>query len=460
MPSNHQSHLIKAPPRNSTITATMTTATQPPDARPPTAAPERSAALTVGVATSLHDQTPCPVALFDVSTKPCRATGPVPGQSSWMQRRLVAAFATSSASHDAKELQATTTSNLLAVLTAYEYDPIDNAAAPRIVFVDRVDSTGRGGAAARGLTRAIVQAYLASATSSTERATAVHIYAKAAGAYLLPQSDKLGSKRVLDGRQLTKWWIATLRPLVGAATDASLYCPGEPDRCPFPGLSAPWKYRLSYSRAADPRAVILDLPDHELTRFLASDAATDATTVDELVQLWDGLSAAGSDFATVITVQVPPRAAGQDGQPSAPGPTAISHDDYVQLINAFMAASFATDELVQSSSASLSAALRGLSAAPVAIRAAPVSSTSVSAQDPAPAPVVNNLTMLVKKKTGSASASQSSSSAAVIRDLTGLVKKKRSVPTTATTAAPAKRPAEPSAGNDADLSETKRARIK
>ncbi|KNE62978.1 hypothetical protein AMAG_18937 [Allomyces macrogynus ATCC 38327] len=139
---------------------------------------------------------------------------------------------------------------LVAAFATYEYDSIDNADVPRIAFVDRVDLTGRGGAAVRCLTRAIVQEYLASATSSTERATAVHIYAKAAGAYLLPQSDKLGSKRVLDGRQLAKWWIATLRPLVGTATDASLYCPGEPDWCPFPGLAAPWKYCLSYSRAA------------------------------------------------------------------------------------------------------------------------------------------------------------------------------------------------------------------
>ncbi|KAJ3365024.1 hypothetical protein GGF31_008823 [Allomyces arbusculus] len=400
----------------------MATATQQPDATPLMAAPEHSAAFTVGVATKLHDHSPCPVVLFDVATKPCRTVGPAPGQSSWMQRRLVAAFATSPASSDTKDASPATTGDLLAVLTAYEYDPIDSIDAPRVVFIDRVDSTGRGGAAARGLTRAVVQAFLASATSTTERATAVHIYAKAAATYLLPQSDKLASKRVLDGRQLTKWWIATLLPLVCAATDANLYCPGEPDQCPFPGLAAPWKYRLPYSRIADPHTVILDLPDHELTRFLASDAAADATTVDELVQLWDGLAAAGSDFATVIMVQVPPSAAVQSGQSLAAGPTAISCENYVQLINAFMATSFASGELVQFSSASLFTALRGLGVAPVAIRAAPASPASV-VQNAAPTPAVNHLTMLVKKKTSSSPASQSSTSAAPIRDLTAIRKK-------------------------------------
>ncbi|ORZ35482.1 hypothetical protein BCR44DRAFT_1485344 [Catenaria anguillulae PL171] len=198
----------------------------------------------------------------------------------------------------------------LAALTAHEYLGANTSH----IFVDKVDTSGLG--THRGLARALVTAYLQSTAAAQGSASwYLHVYAKSAHTYLLPGAAEGSSKRVLNDSQLTYWWQS--------AIDAALWGHPLERYCFQPGSSSKrnnaWASGFPaslYALNANPQAVVLDLPDHELARLAKADTAKGVETLGELLQVWQGLVEAkgGDERPACLTVHVSPKV-GSEGEP-------------------------------------------------------------------------------------------------------------------------------------------------
>ncbi|TIA89098.1 hypothetical protein E3P99_02241 [Wallemia hederae] len=91
-----------------------------------------------------------------------------------------------------------------------------------LVYVSKVDSTGFGSSPSP--ISIAVECVLDWAKASFRRDIHLHIFARAQNAYIFPNSEKNGKKRVLSDTQLQRWWKNTLDEL--DTTRKWLFLPG------------------------------------------------------------------------------------------------------------------------------------------------------------------------------------------------------------------------------------------
>ncbi|KAI8063772.1 histone acetylation protein-domain-containing protein [Gongronella butleri] len=217
----------------------------------------------------------------------------------------------------------------------------------RTVYISKIDTTGH--AAARGVTKRLVLAYLASQPAGTT----VHVFARAQPQYLFAQSAKDARKRVLSDRQLVKWWYQVLDGVDGTrfwsvpGVDdelTALLDIGQP-RPPI-GDSTPtrWHYGHAYKRDALAQNVIPRFPDDSKARFLASVDQPDLTVDDYWTLLGYSEECGAGKLTGIFVVELKTKNEENDASDGDnDDDNAMEDDTYTHLWNEFMDLQFDSD---------------------------------------------------------------------------------------------------------------------
>jgi hypothetical protein len=227
-----------------------------------------------------------------------------------------------------------------ACFTAYEYIPLNHKidsstpsnSPPRLVYIDRLDSTRLGGIETHGLAQNLIVTFLEGHLHQGYPLE-IHIYSKPSETYLLPNSQLLENKRTLSGEKLLAWWQKTLELVLPETFTLWCACPANPNQ----KMGSRWRSTFPYPQDASPKAVIPCLPDHELSRLVASDAAKDVTNIKDLLQLWEVLAASKELTGCIIARSSSSTRVRSEGQPVN---STVTEIQFVQLLNILMDGDF------------------------------------------------------------------------------------------------------------------------
>ncbi|KAK7207038.1 histone acetylation protein-domain-containing protein [Myxozyma melibiosi] len=164
------------------------------------------------------------------------------------------------------------------------------------LFVSKADSTGFCKLNLRVLVSAILRVLL-TATARPEIPTRICLFARAQPQYLFPDSGSNGFKHVLSDRQLIRWWIKTLDPLLSLFTPpplARLLIPGADKAELKPALqssSALWSAGHIFHTDTSSLAIetVPNFPDDPKSRFLDSLAAENRGRETTVAHFFDEL---------------------------------------------------------------------------------------------------------------------------------------------------------------------------
>ncbi|SAM03426.1 hypothetical protein [Absidia glauca] len=265
-----------------------------------------------------------------------------PGQSIQLIHRLI--LVTTAAKHDdGGEEQ-----RLVSGLEVYEYLTNESTHLPsRTIYISKIDTTGT--TMGRGVTRRLVQAYVASQKHHLQQPSdtcRIHVFARAQPQYLFPHSAKDGSKRVLDDRQLVGWWHATLG-------SGDLYDKVKPYWI-VPGVDEQearldtgvhqrglWHYGSPYPASALATDVIPRFEDDGKARYLSS-SSSDSITVEDFWTLFGYSEECGAGKLTAVFIVDSHRTTGPGDVPHLP--PSLEDDQYTRLWNYLMDLDFCDDQ--------------------------------------------------------------------------------------------------------------------
>ncbi|KAI8340909.1 histone H3-K56 acetyltransferase [Chlamydoabsidia padenii] len=240
---------------------------------------------------------------------------------------------------------------LISGLEVYEYHTSTNddkgtSVPQRTIYISKIDTTGS--ILARGVTRRLVQAYVASQKQllKPSETCRVHVFARAQPQYLFPESAKDGSKRVLNDRQLVAWWYATL---TSDNDKAYWIVPGVADEQEArydSGVcnkdTTRWNYGSPYPNQTQAKDVIPRFEDDGKARYLSTllhDSA--ALTVEDFWTLLGYSEECGAGKLTAIfMVDLSHNKTNRDHTP----PSLIEDEQYTSLWNYLMDLDFHDDQ--------------------------------------------------------------------------------------------------------------------
>lgn len=263
------------------------------------------------------------------------------GQSIQLIHRLVLVTTAAKDDKDGEEQR------FVSGLEVYEYLTNETTFLPsRTIYISKIDTTGT--TMGRGVTRRLVQAYVASQRHHLQQPSdtcRIHVFARAQPQYLFPHSAKDGSKRLLDDRQLVAWWHATLgsgdlydkvKPywiVPGVDEQEARLDTGVQQR----GL---WHYGSPYPASALAKDTIPRFDDDGKARYLNS-SSSDSLTVEDFWTLFGYSEECGAGKLTAVFIIDSHRTTDCGDAPSLP--PSLEDDQYTRLWNYLMELDFCDD---------------------------------------------------------------------------------------------------------------------
>ncbi|ORZ20733.1 histone H3-K56 acetyltransferase [Absidia repens] len=246
----------------------------------------------------------------------------------------------------------------------------------RTIYISKIDTTGS--ILARGVTRRLVQAYVASQQQQVGPCS-IHVFARAQPQYLFPHSANDPSKRVLTDRQLVAWWRTTLSNkdlysmggddnssvtttpfwiVPGVDEQGALYDIGQKQRLVGDHGVVTWRYGYPYAGDALAKDTIPRFEDDGKARYLGTllDSAgknndeddQQNLTVDDFWTLFGYSEECGAGKLTAIFVieissTSTTTANNDDDKPfssSETTPPPLDDDEYTRIWNSLMTMDF------------------------------------------------------------------------------------------------------------------------